>query len=86
MPLRRELLLLTLVIDRDGKLLKLSLPRWRDHTEDGSYNYIPFGGEYQEDHAFGGFTIPSRMSAGWWFGTERYLEFFRAMIEQAEFR
>jgi hypothetical protein len=77
---------LTLVIDpTNGKLLKLSVPRWGDKTEDGSYTYIPFGGEYQEEHTFGGFTIPSQMSAGWWFGTDRYLEFFRATIEQAEF-
>ena len=77
---------LTLVIDPNGKLLKLSLPRWGEHTEDGSYTYISFGGEYQEERTFAGFTIPSQMSAGWWFGTDRYLEFFRATIEEAEFR
>ncbi|MBW4449886.1 MAG: hypothetical protein KME38_24380 [Spirirestis rafaelensis WJT71-NPBG6] len=31
------------------------------------------------------FTIPYKMSAGWWFGTERYSKFFQATIEQAEF-
>lgn len=77
---------LTLFIDANGKLLKLSLPRWGDQTEDGSYTYIPFGGEYQEEKTFAGFTIPSQMSAGWWLGTDRYSEFFSATIEQAEFR
>jgi hypothetical protein len=77
---------LTLVIDTDSKLVKLFLPRWGNQTEDGSYTYIPFGGEYQEERTFGGFTIPSQISAGWWFGTARYLEFFRATITQAEFR
>ncbi|MUG98566.1 hypothetical protein F7734_42260 [Scytonema sp. UIC 10036] len=81
-----EPIILTLTIDPDGKLQKLSLPRWGDKTEDSSYTYIPFGGEYQEENTFGGFTIPSQMSAGWWFGTDRYLEFFRATIEQAGFR
>ncbi|MBH8551746.1 hypothetical protein I8751_05015 [Nostocaceae cyanobacterium CENA357] len=76
---------LTMVTDIDGKLLKVSFPRWGEHTEDGSYTYIPFGGEFQEEHTFGGFTIPSQISAGWWFGTERYSEFFLATIEQAEF-
>lgn len=80
-----ELVTLTLVIDTNGKLLKLSLPRWGNQTEDGSYTYIPFGGEYQEELTFGGFTIPSQMIAGWWFETDRYLEFFRATIEEAEF-
>ncbi|MEA5625020.1 DUF6920 family protein [Nostoc sp. UHCC 0251] len=77
---------LTLFIDANGRLLKLSLPRWGDQTEDGSYTYIPFGGEYQEEKTFRGFTIPSQMRAGWWLGTDRYSEFFRATIEQAEFR
>ncbi|MBW4565240.1 MAG: hypothetical protein KME32_29980 [Mojavia pulchra JT2-VF2] len=81
-----EFVKLTLIIDSDGKLLKLSLPRWGEHTKDGSYAYIPFGGECQQEQTFGGFTIPSQMSVGWWFGTERYLDFFRATIEQAEFR
>jgi hypothetical protein len=69
-----------------GKLLKLSLPRWRNQTEDGSYNYIPFGGEFQQEKTFGGFTIPSRINAGWWLGTDHYLEFFRATVEQAGLR
>lgn len=76
---------LTLIVDADGKLLKLSLPRWGDTTEDGSWDYIPFGVEFQAEQQFGGFTIPSQMNAGWWFGTERYLEFFRATIAKAEF-
>ncbi|GAB1541803.1 hypothetical protein NUACC21_44760 [Scytonema sp. NUACC21] len=81
-----EPIILTLTIDPNGKLQKLSLPRWGDKTEDSSYTYIPFGGEYQEENTFGGFTIPSQISAGWWFGTDRYLEFFRATIERADFR
>jgi hypothetical protein len=80
-----EPITLTLVIDSQGKLLKLSFPRWGEHTDDSSFTYIPFGGEFQEEQTFGGFTIPSQMSLGWWFGCGRYSEFFRATIEQAEF-
>lgn len=76
---------LRLIVDADGKVLQLSLPRWGDATEDDSWNYIPFGVEFQAEQQFGGFTIPSQMNAGWWFGTERYLEFFRATIAKAEF-
>lgn len=76
---------LRLIVDADGKVLQLSLPRWGDATEDGSWSYIPFGVEFQAEQQFGGFTIPSQMNAGWWFGTERYLEFFRATIAKAEF-
>jgi hypothetical protein len=77
---------LTMVIDSQGKVLKMSFPRWGDQTEDGSHTYIPFGGEFQEEKTFSGYTIPSQTSAGWWFGTDRYYEFYRAKIEQAEFR
>lgn len=80
-----EPITLTMFLGSNGKLLKLSLARWGDKTEDGSHSYIPFGGEYQVERTFAGFTIPSQVSAGWWFGTDRYLEFFRAKLEQAEF-
>lgn len=81
-----EPITLTLFIDSDGKLLKISFPRWGEYTDDGSFAYIPFGGEFQTERTFGGFTIPAQMSLGWWVGTDRYAPFFRATIEQAEFR
>ncbi|NJO57607.1 MAG: hypothetical protein HC836_04235 [Richelia sp. RM2_1_2] len=80
-----ESVILTFVIDSNGKLLTMSLPRWGDKTEDGSHTYIPFGGEVLEEITFQGFTIPSQINAGWWFGTDKYFNFFRATIEQAEF-
>ncbi|MEH1936782.1 MAG: DUF6544 family protein [Nostoc sp.] len=72
---------LTLVIDANGKVLQVWLPRWGDRTEDKSWTYIPFGGVFQAERTFEGLTIPSRISAGWWFGTERYVESFLAEIE-----
>jgi hypothetical protein len=81
-----EPITLTMFIDSQGKLLKLTFPRWGEHTDDGSFTYIPFGGEFQKEETFAGFTIPSQMSLGWWFGTNRYSEFFRATIEHGEFR
>jgi hypothetical protein len=36
--------------------------------------------------AFGGYTIPSKVSVGWRLGADRYFEFFRAQIEDAVFR
>ncbi|AFY55519.1 hypothetical protein Riv7116_3040 [Rivularia sp. PCC 7116] len=76
---------LTFTIDSDGKLLKVSVLRWGDKTEDGSHTYITFGGEVLEEKTFAGFTIPSQITAGWWFGTDKYFNFFRANIEKAEF-
>ncbi|MBD2308772.1 hypothetical protein H6G17_25205 [Chroococcidiopsis sp. FACHB-1243] len=76
-----EPITLTLVIDPDGKLLKFSLPRWGDRSPNGSWAYIPFGGEVQAERSFDGFTIPSQVSAGWGYGTSSYFESFRAAIE-----
>ena len=79
---------LTLVIDANGKVLQVCLPRWGDvydglrlRTEDKTWTYIPFGGIFQAERTFEGMTIPSRISAGWWFGTERYVESFVSEIE-----
>lgn len=76
---------LTLTIDAGGKLLTISLPRWGDKTEDGNWQYIPFGGEVKAEKTFDGYTVPAKMSVGWWFGTDKYCEFFQSSIERAKF-
>jgi hypothetical protein len=81
-----EPIALTFVIDEQGKLLRSFLPRWGNQTADKRYAVIPFGGVYQAEQTFGGYTIPSQMGAGWWFSTDRYFEFFRISIEQAAFQ
>ena len=80
-----EPVILKFVIDSNGKLLKMSFLRWGNKTKHGSYSYIPFGGEFLSEKTFKGFTIPSQINAGWWFGTDKYFDFFHANIEQAEF-
>jgi hypothetical protein len=81
-----ESITLTFVIDDQGRLLQSSLLRWGNQTEDKQYTEIPFGGRYQAEATFGGYTIPSQMGAGWWFGTDRYFEFFHVTVEQAAFQ
>ena len=77
---------ITLFINPNGSLRKISTPRWGNQTDDHTYAFIPFGGEIAQEHTFGGYTIPSNISVGWWFSTNRYYEFFRATITNAEFR
>jgi hypothetical protein len=81
-----ETITLTFVIDKQGRLLRSFLLRWGNQTADKQYAEIPFGGSYQTEKTFGGYTIPSQMGAGWWFGTDRYFEFFGVSIERAEFQ
>ncbi len=76
---------LTLVIDANGKLLESYALRWGEHTLDRSWEYIPMGGKSYDEQTFGGFTIPAKVGAGWWFGSEQYFEFFQCTIEHAVF-
>jgi hypothetical protein len=86
MKIGEETITLNLFIEPDGRLREIRILRWGNQTEDGSFGYIPFGGQIQEERALGGYTIPSRVNVGWWIGTDRYFEFFRAQIENAAFR
>ena len=86
MNVGEETVALTLFVEPDGRLGEIRILRWGNQTENGAFGYIPFGGQIQEERAFGGYTIPSKVSVGWSLGTERYFEFFRAQIEDIIFR
>jgi hypothetical protein len=47
----------------------------------------PFGGAVAEERAFGGMRIPTRMTVGRFYGTQRAAqgEFFRLNITRAQF-
>ncbi len=72
----------TLEIDADGAVRRVSLQRWGDVGQP-QFGYIPFGGEVHAERRFGEFTLPSEISVGWWFGTPRYKPFFEATILDA---
>lgn len=80
-----EPITLTLTINADGKLLGMSLSRWGDKTETGDWQYLPFGGEMVAEKTFDGYTVPVKIGAGWWFGTDKYWAFFQANVERAKF-
>ena len=66
-----------------GAVRTVSLMRWGNSGQD-HFGYIPFGGSIHEEQRFGHFTLPSRVTIGWWFGTPRYQPFFEATILSAE--
>ena len=72
---------LTLHIDEQGRLKEVVLPRWKDDVKE----FVPFGVVIEEEQEFDGYTIPSQLHGGWWYGSEKYVEFFRFSIEQAMF-
>lgn len=71
-----------LTIDDAGAVLSVSVMRWGNTGQD-DYGYIPFGGNVSADRRFGDFVLPSNVSVGWWFGTERFTPFFEAEIVTA---
>jgi hypothetical protein len=71
-----------------GELSALSLVRW-GNPEGGAFRPVEFGGFSEGEATFGGYTIPTRLRVGWYFGSDRFYregEFFRVTIERAEFR
>ena len=75
---------ITLTVDPEGRLKEIVMERWGNLTDDGSYRYIPYGATVQEEGTFGGYAIPSHISVGWWYGTDRYEEVIRLALDWAE--
>lgn len=76
---------LELTVGPQGNLVRVYTTRWGDRTEDGKFRDIPFGADILAEGSFGGYTIPTELVVGWWIGTDRFDEFFRPSVEQAEF-
>ncbi|MBX7133359.1 MAG: hypothetical protein K1X67_11855 [Fimbriimonadaceae bacterium] len=78
---------LDLEIDPAGRVLSASSDRWGN--PDGAYSMGRFGVIVEDEATFGGFTIPSKIRAGWRYGSEAFESqgvFFKANILEAEFR
>ncbi|UJR84858.1 DUF6544 family protein [Sandaracinus amylolyticus] len=75
-------------VDERGALREIVFDRWGDPEQKGTSSTFPFGGVIEDERTFEGFTIPSRVRVGWFFGTSRWDEgeFFRATIDHATYR
>ncbi|MBW4481297.1 MAG: hypothetical protein KME14_02015 [Tildeniella torsiva UHER 1998/13D] len=79
---------LDFTLDQTGRLKTAQLPRW-GNPEGAAHHYVDFGAIVEEEGSFGGYTIPTRLRVGWYFGSERFEpegEFFRATIDEAIYR
>lgn len=78
---------LNLSVGARGELNSVSLARW-GNPDGGAFRLVEFGGFSEGEAAFGGYTIPTRFRAGWYFGTDRFYregEFFRMTLDEAEY-
>jgi Family of unknown function (DUF6544) len=77
----------TLTLRSDGSLEAVTLLRW-GRPDKRPYGLHVFGAQIEEEGTFEGFTIPTRVSAGWWLGTDRWSdgEFIRFRVDRATYR
>ncbi len=76
----------TIAVDAEGRPTEQSvLQRWGNITDDGSYRFIPYGAVVEEEGTFGGYTIPTRVRGGWWYGTDRYLEVLHLKVDDVRY-
>lgn len=78
---------MTLTIGSEGRLESTVYPRWGS-PDGGLYRYENFGGVMEAEGSFQGYTIPTRMRMGWYFGTDRFEregEFIRIVIDEARY-
>jgi hypothetical protein len=79
---------LDFTLDQTGRLKTCKLLRW-GNPEGAKSHYVDFGGIFEEESTFCGYTIPTRLRIGWYFGSEQFEsegEFFRATIDDAIYR
>ena len=69
-------------LDAAGRVRSIVFGRWGDPDSTGTWAMHPFGAEVSEYATFGGISIPSAGSAGWFYGTDRWPDgrFFRFEI------
>jgi hypothetical protein len=75
-----------ITVAADGGLVAATIPRWGNPNGEPWGEY-PCGGTVEGEADYGGIKIPTRIRAGWFFGTDRWGqgEFFRAAITNATF-
>ena len=79
---------LEFIVDESGRLETVNLQRW-GNPEGAEFHHVNFGAFSEEEGTFGGYTIPTRLRAGWYFESDRFDsegEFFRATIDNATYR
>jgi hypothetical protein len=79
---------LALTINQKGQLQTFSLPRW-GNPGGAPFGYAEFGGVAEEESTFQGYTIPTRLRIGWYFGSDRFEpegEFFRVTVDHTAYR
>jgi hypothetical protein len=61
----------TIRVAPDGTLREVTMLRW-GQDDDGTARPLPYGFRADAERTFGGVTIPTRITGGWHYGTDRF--------------
>jgi hypothetical protein len=75
---------LLLTIGPNGEVREVLSERFGQEV--GVHEYIPFGFIVENERHFNGYTVPSSIRAGWWYGSENYKEWERWTLDEARYR
>jgi hypothetical protein len=67
----REGVAIDLVLDPAGRPRSARMLRWGNPDGQG-WRPVPFGARFDAERTIAGVRVPARMTAGWWFGDERF--------------
>lgn len=75
-----------ITVKENGSLNDVTCLRWSDKTKDGAWGFVMFGATVAHEGSFGGYAVPTAVTAGWRFNGNTRFEFFQAEIKNAEYR
>lgn len=86
-PVRGEAYEITLEVDPEGRLTRMSYPRWNSDPNNGPVGHLPFVSDrFGDECTFDGHTLPTRFRAGWRLGEEDEFPFFFVRGAEAVYR
>ncbi len=74
-----------LTVDKEGRPIKVSFPRWSNANPEKVFRIQRFGGYLSKYREFQGFRLPTHVEAGNHFGTDNYFPFFIVDVSNIRF-
>jgi len=74
-----------ITVDHRGAPTQVLIDRWSNANPSKTWQLQPFGGTLSDYDTFDGFTVPTRVEGGNFFGTDAYFPFFKANVTAMRF-
>ncbi len=77
---------LTVTVDDEGRLLQVSLMRWRDDAGAGEPGPVRFDVHFRGEVENARYRVPATLRAGWRLGSPDAFQFFEATLDRVAYR